>query len=69
MSELLSLNVTGMKCGGCETAVTTKLLSEKGIVSAKASHKENKIEVEYDADMTGPEKISQIITEAGYTVE
>lgn len=69
MSELVSLAVTGMKCGGCETNVKTKLNSVDGVISIEAMSKENKVDVEFDAEKTSIEAISQAITEAGFVVE
>ena len=48
MSESVSLNVTGMKCGGCESAVTNKLLAVEGVVSVQASHQDNRVDIEYN---------------------
>jgi copper chaperone len=69
MSESVSLEVTGMKCGGCETTVKKKLNAIDGVVSVEAMNKENKVDVEFDSDKTGVEAISAAITEAGFTVE
>ncbi len=69
MSESVSLNVSGMKCGGCETNVKTKLAEIDGVVSVEAMNKENKVDVEFDAGKTSVEAISQAITDAGFVVE
>lgn len=69
MSELVSLAVTGMKCGGCESTVKTKLNTIEGIISVEAMNKENKVDVEFDAGVTSIEVISQAITDAGFVVE
>jgi copper chaperone len=69
MSESVSLTVTGMKCGGCETNVKTKLDTVDGVISVVAMSKENKVDVEFDADKTSVEAISLAITEAGFVVE
>ncbi len=69
MSESLSLVVTGMKCGGCETNVKTKLGTIDGVLSVQAMNKENKVDVEFDAEKTNAEVISQAITDAGFIVE
>ena len=68
MSESISLAVTGMKCGGCESNVKTKLNTIEGVISVEAMNKENKIDVEFDAEKTNVEAISQAITEAGFVV-
>ncbi len=69
MSESISLAVSGMKCGGCESNVKNKLNGIEGVLSVDASSKENKVDVEYDVDQTNVEAISQAITEAGFVVE
>jgi copper chaperone len=69
MSESVSLDVTGMKCGGCETTVKKKLNEIDGVVSVEAMNKENKVDVEFDSDKTNVEAISAAVTEAGFVVE
>ncbi len=69
MSESISLDVTGMKCGGCESNVTTKLKTIDGVMSVNAMSKEKKVEVEFDTEKTNIEVISQAITDAGFVVE
>ena len=69
MSESVSLAVTGMKCGGCESNVKSKLNSIEGVISVEAMSKENKVDVEFDANRTNLEAISQVITDAGYIVD
>jgi len=68
MSESVSLDVTGMKCGGCETNVKKKLDTTDGVISVEAKHKENKVDVEFDSAVTNVEAISSVITEAGFVV-
>jgi copper chaperone len=68
MTESASLTVTGMKCGGCENNVTTKLKSLNGVKSATASSKDKLVQVEFDADKTSLAAISQAITDVGYAV-
>lgn len=69
MSESVILNVTGMKCGGCEANVTGKLTALVGVVSVKAAHKEKLVSVEYDSAKTSLDVIKQTITAAGFSVE
>ncbi len=69
MSELISLDVTGMKCGGCETNVKTRLDAIDGVISVEAMSKEKKVNVEYDAALTNLDEISKAITDAGFVVE
>ncbi len=69
MTESVSLTVTGMKCGGCETNVSTKLQAIDGVLSVHASSKDNEVKVEFDADKTSLGVITDAITDAGFTVE
>ncbi len=57
-----------MKCGGCETNAKHKLEAVEGITKVIASHKDNKIEVEFKLENTNEEAIISVITEAGYKV-
>ena len=68
MTESASITVTGMKCGGCENNVTTKLLSLPGVISAKASHQAKQIDVEYDPLQIDLDEIEDTISSAGFTV-
>ena len=69
MIESATLAVTGMKCGGCENNVTTKLKALDGVKSASASSKDKEVKVSFDEDKTSLAAIAQAIIEAGYTVE
>ena len=69
MSESVSLKVTGMKCGGCESIVKEKLGALHGILSMNASHKLSIVEVEFDEHKVSLEEIKKAISEAGYAVE
>lgn len=68
MIESASLKVTGMKCGGCENNVNTKLKSINGVKSVSASREKQEVIVEYDSDLTDLDTISQAIKNSGYTV-
>lgn len=68
MSESVILNVTGMKCGGCESNVTGKLTALPGVISVTAEHKENRVTVEFDPAQTKVSVIEQVITAAGFEV-
>jgi copper chaperone len=65
----VTLNVSGMKCGGCENNLTAKLTETDGIEKVEASHKEDIVNIEYDATKTSMDAIKQKISDAGFTVE
>ncbi len=69
MPESVQLTVTGMKCGGCEANVTGKLQAVAGVQSVVATHKENKVSIDYDAEQTDLATLIQVITDAGFEVE
>jgi len=69
MIESVSLNVIGMKCGGCETNVTTKLQAIDGVFSVNASSKDKEVKVEFDTERTSLAVIVDTVIEAGFSVE
>jgi copper chaperone len=69
MTESITLTVTGMKCGGCESNVSSKLNAIDGVLSVKASSKDKEVKVDFDAKKTGLNAIKTAITEAGYSAE
>ena len=66
--EKVTLNVTGMKCGGCETNVRGKLTAVDGVTAVSASHKDNIVSVEFDPQKTSLQAIKSIITDAGFSI-
>lgn len=66
--EKITLRVEGMKCGGCENTVQGALLAVAGVVAARASHKDNAVEVEFDPAQTSVAALKQAIVKAGYSV-
>jgi copper chaperone len=68
MLKSISLNVTGMKCGGCEINAKNKLEAFNGITEVRVSYKDNKIEIDYESETTSEEAMIGVITEAGYKV-
>lgn len=69
MTEIVTLTVTGMKCGGCEANVSSQLSALDGILKVRASSKAKEVEVEFDTEKTDVDAIKAIITKAGYAVE
>ena len=69
MSESITLTVTGMRCGGCETNVTNKLQAIDGVLSVSASSKNNEVNVDFDSGKTSLDAITSTITDAGFSVE
>ncbi len=68
MIESVVLTVTDMKCGGCETNVTGKLNAIDGVISVKASFKEDTVSIDFDTEKTTLANIKDTITGAGFPV-
>ena len=68
LMEHLTLTVTGMTCGGCENAVKRVVSSIAGVSSVTASHRDNRVVVDYDPVKADINRISDAIRNAGYTV-
>ena len=64
----ITLNVNGMKCGGCEKQIHEALLATAGVASAQASHKAATVEVEYDDDAVTVETLKKTIRDQGFEV-
>lgn len=69
MSETVFINVTGMKCGGCENTINNTLAAIDGVLSVNASHKDKQVEVEFEPEKTDLDAIEDAIINAGFTVE
>ena len=67
MIESVVLKVTGMKCGGREVNVSSKLQTIEGILSCTASSKQNQVTVEYDTEKTNVDIFKAVIGDAGFT--
>ena len=63
---MATLNITGMKCGGCEKAVQEAVDAVPGVISSKASAKDGVLEVEFDETKTGLDAIKQVVKAKGY---
>ena len=68
MAEELTLNVTGMTCGGCESAIRRVLSMVEGVTSATASHRDSRVRVVYDPTRVDLTTITRAIEAAGYAV-
>ena len=69
MTKTTTLNVSGMKCGGCEINVGDKLKEMDGVLNVDAVHKEDVVTIEYDESKTSLDEIKESITDAGFIVE
>jgi copper chaperone len=68
MDQPLSLKVTGMTCGGCESAVKRALSMIDGVKDVTASHRDEIVTLRYDPATIQPETIARRIELLGYEV-
>ena len=64
----ITLNIKGMKCGGCQKRVEDALSALPGVSSVKVDLKRGEVQVAYDGASTTPDQIKKKITETGYQV-
>jgi copper chaperone CopZ len=62
----VTLNVNGMKCGGCEKSVEDILKGLNGIEHAKASSKDATVELEFQEDLIQLDQVKKVLNEKGY---
>jgi len=66
--QTATLNISGMKCGGCVRSVTNLLSALDGVVKADVSLEEKRAVVDYDAAKIDPGQLKRAVEEAGYEV-
>ena len=66
--ETLTLNISGMVCGGCANTVRQALLALDGVAEAGVSHVEGTAEVTFDPSRVQPTQIRTAIDASGYAV-
>ncbi|MGY6276975.1 heavy-metal-associated domain-containing protein [Methylomonas sp. MgM2] len=69
MSESVSIAVSGMKCGGCENTINKAVSAIDGVLSVKSSFQDNRVDVEFDPEVTDLESIEDVIEDEGFQVE
>ena len=68
--SLVTLNVKGMTCGGCEAHVSKTLKACDGVTEVvEVSHKDNLAVVIYDPNKIETDKLVSTITKLGYKAE
>ncbi len=66
--EVLRLEVSGMRCGGCEEEIGRSLPQARGVHSAMADHERGVVEVEYVPSTISEAEIREHIHELGFQV-
>lgn len=61
--------ITGMTCAGCATTIKAALEQTVGVHRAEVSYERAEAVVDYDPQVTSPEKIREAINETGFTAE
>lgn len=64
-----TLQLETLACPTCASKIETALLNTKGVNTVKVLYNASKAKIEYDADLTEPEKLAQIVKNLGYDVE
>ncbi|MBI3492485.1 MAG: heavy-metal-associated domain-containing protein [Acidobacteria bacterium] len=69
-TQVVTLKVTGMTCGGCEAAVQHAARNVDGVTAVKANSDKGIAEVTYDPAKTTPAAIAKVISEkSGFKAE
>ena len=63
-----TFNVQGMSCGHCKAAVEDELNGLPGVERSNAEIEGGTVEVTYDEDRVGADRLVRAIEDAGYTV-
>ena len=58
--------VTGMSCAGCATNVEKRLKAQEGVTSASVNYSNNSAYINFDPEVTSPEKLRKEIQAIGY---
>lgn len=66
-TERVFITVEGMSCpGSCPSGITAMLKRTPGVVSADVSFERKEADVEFDPNVTSPEKLVEAINNMGY---
>ncbi len=63
------LQVTGMRCGGCEVLVKEALEELEGVREAEASHLKGTVVVDYEPETVSIASLATVIEEQGFKVK
>ena len=62
-----TIDVHGMQCGGCEQRLRDALVALPGVAEAVPEHIGDLVDVTFDPDIVGLERIRETIREAGFS--
>lgn len=66
--ENITLDVKGMTCGHCESAVTGALADLQGVEDVKVHLDTGKVDVRYNKEQVTVDQMKEAIEEQGYDV-
>jgi copper chaperone CopZ len=66
--ELISIDIEGMTCTGCENTIKGGISELEGIVEVTASHVDGNATVKYDKSRASIDQMKGAIEKKGYTV-
>ena len=64
--QTLTLNISGMTCGGCVKSVTKVLEALDGVAKAEVSLENANATITYDADKIQPTALIEAVEDAGF---
>ncbi len=64
----VTLNVTGMQCGGCEAIIETAVVQMDGVKKVIANYPTGTVEISFDADKINLKDIQKSIEASGYPI-
>lgn len=65
-TEKVTIKVKGLHCGGCESKVCEELNKKSGVVSSKASYKDENTVIEYDPAKITEKELVETINKTGF---
>ena len=66
--QTVTLEISGMTCGGCVRSVGNVLKALDGVASAEVSLERRSAVVDYDPQKVGVEQLKRSVEEAGFEV-
>ncbi len=65
-AQKVTLDVKGMHCASCPLTVKVVLKKQPGVDDVKMDSEKHTAEVSFDPSKVSPERLAQVVTEAGY---
>ncbi len=65
----IKLSIKGMSCQGCTDSITRRLRDEPGVSKALVSLESKTADVEYDSEKITEARLSEVVQEAGFSVQ